>query len=60
MIEKRLLNVDEAAEYMGICASMVRRWGKENGVVRKVGRRTLFDRVAIDRIMDEASERLAF
>lgn len=50
---KRLLNVSEFCLYTGLGRTKGGAWAKEIGAVRHIGRRVLFDRVVIDRVIDE-------
>lgn len=52
-IMKRLLDVKEASVYCGISRGMVREWCREIGAERRIGRRVLYDRLAIDSEIDK-------
>lgn len=45
---KRLLNMKEFMNYTGLGESKARQWAKEIGCMRKIGKRTVLDRVIID------------
>lgn len=49
---KRLLDVKEASAYCGVSRGMVREWCREIGAERRIGRRVLYDRMAIDAEID--------
>ena len=50
---KRMLSHQEAASYMGVGLTTMRRLGDELGCVKKVGKRILFDRQKLDKYIDE-------
>jgi predicted DNA-binding transcriptional regulator AlpA len=45
---KRLFNMKEFMNYTGLGESKARQWAKKIGCMRKIGRRTVFDRMIID------------
>lgn len=49
---KRLLDIKELCTYCGIGTCTAREWGKEIGAERRIGRRVLYDRVAVDAAID--------
>lgn len=49
---KRLLGIKDFCEYCGIGTSTAREWGKEIGAERRIGRRVLYDKTAIDAEID--------
>ena len=49
---KRLLDVKELGAYCGIGVCTARKWGREIGAERRIGRRVLYDRVAVDKEID--------
>ena len=51
-IGKRLLNKEELCKYMGLGRCKAEEWAKTNGAVKHIGRRCLYDRVIIDRVLD--------
>ena len=53
MDNKRLLNVAELQEYVGLGKSKSIEWGKAIGAEKRIGRRLLFDRVIVDKAIDE-------
>jgi len=55
----RLLDVNEFMAYTNLGRNSVLRLGKEIGAIRKVGTRTLFDKVVIDRYFDSQAEEAA-
>lgn len=49
---KRMLSWNEAAQYTGLGKNTVRKYADSIGAVRKIGKRTLFDRTVIDADLD--------
>lgn len=49
---KRLLNKSEFCNYIGLGHTRAEEWAVKNGVVRHIGRRVLYDRVLIDKVLD--------
>lgn len=49
---KRLLSVSEAMQYTSLGRCTLRTVGEEVGAIRKVGKRVLFDRLALDAWVD--------
>lgn len=50
------MNIDEAAVYLGVSASTVRRWMRDNGLPvlkLQLGGRMLFKKDRLDKWMDE-------
>ena len=45
---KRLLNIRELMDYTGLGESKAKRWARETGAAKKIGRRTVYDRKIID------------
>lgn len=56
---KRLLNIRELVEYTGLGESKAKRWAREIGAARKIGRRTVYDRTIIDKSIDELARQEA-
>lgn len=52
-MEKRLLNLNEFMAYVGLGKTKGMEWAKEIGAVRHLGRRVFFDRVIIDKALDD-------
>ncbi len=50
---KRLMNVSELCEYISMGKSRAVTWGKAIGAEKRIGRRLLFDRVIVDKAIDE-------
>lgn len=50
---KRLLNVKEAAAYLGMGKNRVYDYCREIGAMRKYGKRTFFDKAVIDEALNE-------
>lgn len=49
---KRLLDVRELCTYCSIGTCTAREWGRDIGAERRIGRRVLYDRVAVDAAID--------
>ena len=49
---KRMLNIEEAAGYVGIGQSKARAWLVDIGAKRKFGGRVLYDKVVIDDVLN--------
>lgn len=49
---KRLLNKAEFCNYIGLGHSRAEQWAMKNCVVKRIGRRVLYDRVLIDKVLD--------
>ena len=49
---KRLLDITELAQYIGMGKTYSRKWADEIGAVKHFGRRVLFDRNVIDSALD--------
>lgn len=52
---KRLLNKSEFCNYIGLGHTKAEKWAIEHGVVRHIGRRVLYDRVAVDKVLNSLS-----
>ncbi|WP_054704600.1 helix-turn-helix domain-containing protein [Bacillus sp. JCM 19041] len=55
-MKKATMNIDEAAVYLGVSASTVRRWMRDNGLPvlkLQLGGRMLFKKDRLDKWMDE-------
>lgn len=50
---KRLLNRAELCTYIGMGHVRAEEWAREHGALKRIGRRVLYDRVAIDKAIDE-------
>lgn len=50
---KRLLNLEEFILYTSMGRVKGKAWAKEIGAMKHIGRRVVFDRVVIDRVLDE-------
>lgn len=53
MYGKRLLNVKELCAYIGMGHTRAEAWARKHGALKRIGRRVLYDRVAIDKAIDE-------
>ncbi len=53
MENKRLISVAELQEYIGMGKTKAVAWGKAIGADTRLGRRLLFDRVIVDKAIDE-------
>ena len=51
--DRRLLNIDEAAAYVGQGRNSARQFFEEIGAIRRFGRRVLFDKKVIDAALDQ-------
>lgn len=49
---KRLLTIREAIEYTGMGITALRAWGVKHKCMKKIGRRTYFDRTLVDQVVD--------
>ena len=56
---KRLMNLDEFMHYTSMNRVRGKEWAKEIGAMKHIGRRVFFDRVIIDRVLDEINEKEA-
>ena len=54
--DKRLLNIREAAAYIGQGVTKTRAWADSIGAKRKFGSRALYDRRVIDNALDNYKE----
>jgi len=54
-ITPRLLNIKQAAQYLGVAVWQLRHleWGGELPSVRNLGKKILFDRTDLDRLVDQ-------
>ncbi len=59
IMDKRLLNISELTQYCGIGRNTARDWGKAIGAERRFGKRVLYDRVIIDRALDQQAMKAA-
>lgn len=50
---KRLMNLEEFLKYTSMGRVRGKAWAKEIGAMKHIGRRVVFDRVVIDRVLDE-------
>ena len=53
---KRLLNLQEFSNYTGLGKTKGKEWAGKYGAIRHIGRRILFDRVIIDKVLSENKE----
>ena len=51
--DKRMLDRYEGAQYTGMGVNSFRKWCEDIGAVRRFGKSLRFDRVVIDRALDE-------
>ena len=51
--DKRLLDAAELAEYTGLGRNTARKFAEEAGALRRYGKRVLFDRIALDKAIDQ-------
>ena len=52
-MEKRYFKIKELCEYTGLGQTKARAWAVENKLVRKIGKCVFYDRVEVDKILDE-------
>lgn len=55
--DKRLMNLAELMEYIGLGRTNALKWGRENEVVVHIGRRVFYDRKRVDDVLDSLSEK---
>lgn len=53
---KRLFSVKELCSYTGLGRSKATSWGKEIGALVRIGRRCLYDREIIERVLNGEKE----
>ncbi|WP_303229665.1 polyprenyl synthetase solanesyl diphosphate synthase [uncultured Dialister sp.] len=46
-------------DYTGLGESKAKRWARETGAAKKIGRRTVYDRKIIDKCIDELARQEA-
>lgn len=51
-MEKRMFSIEEAMAYTGLGKNRLYDFAREAGALKKYGKRTLIDRVLIDRSID--------
>ena len=56
MCEKRLLDVSEMCSYLSLGRNRGVEFARSIGAERKIGRRSLYDKVTIDRYLDEQAQ----
>ena len=54
--EKRMFDVTELAEYIGMGVTRASQFGKKCGAAKRVGRRVLYDRKIVDAALDSLPE----
>lgn len=54
--EKRLLDSVEVCAYLGLGRNRGVEFAKSIGAERKIGRRCLYDKVVIDKVLDKMAE----
>ncbi len=52
-MNKRLFNANEYLEYVSMGRTKGMEWAKEIGAMKHIGRRAFFDKVIIDKALDE-------
>lgn len=55
-VEKRLLDVNELCTYLSLGQNRGVEFARSIGAERKIGRRSLYDKVTIDRYLDEQAQ----
>lgn len=53
---KRMMNIEELCEYIGMGKTYTSKWAKEHGLARKIGRRILYDKVLVDKLIDDLNK----
>lgn len=53
---KRMMNIEELCEYIGMGKTYTSKWAKEHGLTVKIGRRTLYDKVLVDKLIDDLNK----
>lgn len=56
---KRLMNLEEFMNYTSMRRVRGKKWAKEIGAMKHIGRRVFFDRVIIDKVLDEMTTKEA-
>lgn len=56
MGEKRLLDANEVCVYLSLGRNRGVEFARDIGAERKIGRRSLYDKVIIDRYLDEQAQ----
>lgn len=56
MSEKRLLDANEVCMYLSLGRNRGIEFAKSIGAERKIGRRSLYDKAVIDRVLDNMAE----
>lgn len=56
MGEKRLLDANEVCVYLSLGRNRGVEFARDIGAERKIGRRSLYDKVIIDRYLDELAQ----
>ena len=51
-----MMGLPELCAYIGMGQTNARKFGVDAGAVRKIGRRTLYDRIVIDKALDNLPE----
>lgn len=57
-VEKRLLDATEVCAYLGLGRNRGVEFARAIGSERKIGRRSLYDKAVIDKVLDEMSEQV--
>lgn len=55
-IPKRLISINEAMVYLGIGKSSALKYLEDIGAKKKIGRRTLYDKVIIDQHLNQKGD----
>lgn len=56
MGEKRLMDISEMCSYLSLGRNRGVEFARSIGAERKIGRRSLYDKVTIDRYLDEQAQ----
>ncbi len=54
--EQRLLSYKEAKSYLGVGESSLRKLANEIPCTKRIGKRVLFDKVALDKYIDQENK----
>lgn len=55
-MSKRMMNIEELCEYISMGKTYTAKWAKEHGLAVKIGRRTLYDKVLVDKLIDDLNK----
>ena len=55
-VERRLMSIEQASIYIGLGKSSAQKYLKKIGAALKIGRRTLYDKVIIDKAITKRTQ----